>query len=184
MTSADVSNRVDKLVNDWLGVYPLVAKAQKLEGLVLLGCSRQKVLNHKDKFLMLPVCDLSEKDEYSAEIYNRAIVNGQLLTTEQYGKAYKHNSFTVQLRNGCIGKIESIVNIIHDHKNNPLIQVQLLQTAPAHFVSEGSPSHIKEVVPTATVMIVKPLEVVRKVVHISFKKTCYVALQPNNIELD
>lgn len=92
---------------------------------------------------MLPVCDLSDKEEYSAEIYNRAIVNGQLLTTEKYGKEYKHISFTVQLRNGCIVKIESIVNIIHDHKNNPLIQVQLLQTAPAGFVSEGSPSHIK-----------------------------------------
>lgn len=129
---------------------------------------------------MLPVCDLCEEDEYSAEIYDRAIVNGQLLTTEKYGKEYKHNSLTVQLRNGCIGKIESIVNIIHDHKNNPLIQVQLLQTATAGFVSEGSPSHIKEMVPNATVMIVKPLEIVCKFVHISFKKTCYVALQPNN----
>ncbi len=173
-----------KLVNDWLGVYPLVGKAQKLEGLVLLGCSRPKLLDRKDKLLMLPVCDLSEYDEYSAETYERAIVNGQLLTTEKYGKVYKHNSFTVQLRNGCIGKIESIVNIINGHKINPLIQVQLFQTALAGFVSEGSPSHIKEVVPTTTVMVVKPLEVVRKVVHISFKKTCYIALQPNNIELD
>jgi len=182
-TSADVSNRVAKLVNDWLGVYPLVAKAQKLESLVLLGCSRQKMLDHKEKFLMLPVCDLSESDEYSAETYERAIVNGQLLTTEKYGKEYKHNSFTVQLQNGCIGKIESIVNI-HDHKNNPLIQVQLLQTTLAGFVSEGPPSHIKEVMPTPTRMIVKPMEIVRKVVHICLKNTCYIALQPNSIELD
>ena len=107
-------------------------------------------------------------------------MNGKLLTTEKYGKEYKHNSFTVQLNNGCIGKIESIVNIIHDHKNNPLIQVQLLQTTLAGFVSEGSPSHIKEVVATPTRMIVKPLEIVRKVVHIRFKKTCYIAFVTTN----
>lgn len=183
-TNADVSNVVEKLVNDWLDVYPLVVRAQKMEGLFFLGCSRQKTLDHKERFLMLPVCHLSENDEHSAEIYDRAIVNGQLLTTEKYGKEYKHNSFIVQLRNGCIAKIESILNIVHDNKNNPLIQVQLLQTALAGFVSEGSPSHIKEVVPTVTVIIVKPVEVVRKVVYMSFKKTCYIALQPNSIELD
>ncbi len=75
----------------------------------------------------------------------------------------------------------TFVNITNGHKINPLIQVQLFQTALAGFVSDGSPSHIKEVVQTTKVMVVKPLEVVHKVVHISFKNTCYIALQPNNM---
>ena len=44
------SHRVDKLVNDWIGGYPLIAKAKEVDGIVLIGCPHQKTLEPDEKY--------------------------------------------------------------------------------------------------------------------------------------
>lgn len=153
---------------------------------MLLGCPHQKTLEPNERAILFPLCNASEDDNATAEVYERAIVKGKVYTTENYGKGHTHNSYTVELRNGCIGVIKSIVNITKDDTNNPLVQVQLLHTEVARFASDASVSHLKSAVPTATKIAVKPSDIVRKVVFIGQcnKNMCYVSLQPNSIELD
>lgn len=175
----NITHRVNKIVNDWIDGYPLRSKAVRLQDIVLLGCPQHKKIGEVEHCLLVPIWGPQEMN-LIGDYYHRAVLRGKVFTTEEYGKGHKHNSYTVELRNGSIGVIKSIINI---YKNMPVFLIQLFRSETACFVSE-TVNHLKLVCPTQVRVAVKYSDIIRKVVFMKIEKKEYVSLQPNGTEID
>lgn len=178
-TESHITHRINLMVNDWINGYPLRNRAcTTFKNITLLGCPHHKQLNNIQQSLVTPVW--GTEGTVAAQHYNRAIINGKVFTTETYGFSHKHNSYTVELKNGNIGKITSIIS---SEDKVPVFFVNLFNSKNAIFASE-TVGHLKCITATATTVAVKYTDIVRKVVFMKMEKFMYASLQPNGIEID
>ncbi|XP_041933543.1 uncharacterized protein LOC121696241 [Alosa sapidissima] len=177
-SDSNLTHIIDKMVHDWIAGYPLRSKALKLQNIVLLGCPHHKEIDNVEQFLLAPIW--GPQGTTVAQYYHRAVMNGKVFTTEKYGTMQRHNSYTVELKNGSIGKILSIISL---ESNVPVLVIQLFHSENAIFASE-TVGHLKLISATPAKVAVKYSDIVRKVVFMKFEKMMYASLQPNGIEID
>lgn len=176
---SEITIRIEKIVTDWIRRYPLRVKALELTNVVLIGCPKQKELNNVELSLLSHIWG-AQGTTTLGQYYNRAVLNGKVVTTEGYGSTHKHNSYTVELKNGTIGKITAIISV---DGNEPVFFVNLFKSVNAMFASE-TVGHLKLMTATPTTVAVRYSEIKRKVVFMDVDKCIYASLQPNMIEID
>ena len=100
---------VVQLLNRWLRGYPLLFRAVKVHDMVLLGIPLVRSL-HGFELSVLRHYNINLFDE-KGEFFKRVIIRNRVFCTLEYGSQLKTASYFVQLKNGHVGCIESIVKL-------------------------------------------------------------------------
>lgn len=121
--------------------------------------------------------------------YDRIIVNGEIIHSEQYGKLKKRNSFTVSLRDGNFFKIETfaVVNLGNGEKCYAIgrYMTVIRNSFCNDDVSRITLSHIKRILSKfGHLVAVESRAIQRKCVHVHLPRESlnYVCEMPNNVE--
>jgi hypothetical protein len=157
-------------------MYSRVKNSVFVDDITLLGPSKHRLLSPIDRNL------LQEAGWNVGEIvqaFNRAIFNGQVISSKDYTRPTKTDDTCVQLRCGTYGIIDLII-FLTDPRQACVILLTPLRVCPDFRIA----NHLLPCAgkPFAPKVIVRPMDVLRKCLFFSVRTKKFVSYRPNEFE--
>lgn len=184
----NAKDTVKKLFDDMQNIKQETAKSAPLSEMVRVFGNPHPVtipVRH-----MLAIEDLFDVRVKQCLYYERFIINGVLYHTETNTRLQKRNNSVVELADGTLCKIRSIVAFNPEGCNAQMscVLVKELCRTARHLCRDSdlkiSSKFIHEVIESNTIYAVHTQSLKRKCVMIELQEKMYVVALPNNIERD